>query len=565
MLLSFLRIKAKKLIALLKFRTPFILNKKYKIFTFCIIAIAIFCSSLAMYYSYQGQIIAEDKKNQAIAESAVNNLETFFENIRKQVEFIGYKIKKNPHKTELIQNLIESNFSLGFDLDTSRVDNWILLNWNSPKENFLTKKHQFLNTYTKLNSNHLIPVNKPWEIQLEDIHSLGKDNQYIPLHFGITDRNNNYLGHLSGNIYIDSIIKHLKSDRNLENKSLAILDKNKLIIYQDHKFLSLSPDIFQKDLQQVMQIDEGNINAYSKDSLKFPYHIVVLSDRSLLIESLNSLIIKYLLFTIFITLLVLIIFECLCKSIINPISVLGNYANKIINNKTFSSTELEKKIEKVYLDEFVSLKKALIKINSLKQGLKRSNNRLSSSLENIESINLKLTNSYRKRFKYETEYVNKKLRSIDDLIEEAISILYPEIYLKDVKIEKKVSCKNVDLSRKELSVLTKIIIFILQRSTHFCLAKSTTKIVAKQEGGISKQKNLVIEILDEGIADESWRDENSSYSFKDIEVLFNSIGASYSHSNLKERGVRYTVNVPLNKASRNVDQTNGKVITLFPR
>ena len=208
-----------------------ILKKKYRIFTALICGIIIFSFIFAGVITWQSYVKYSLKKYELLAESLANNLQSYFDNIHSQSEFLAHKVIISKGNSEFIHKILDYHFSFGIDLENDLNASWIGLKWYDKNDIVKkTKKDKLLTSLNDKSYSFNPKFDKSWQINFMHNYSIKNNKKYIPITFGITNSDGGYEGFFYGDIYIPAVINYLKRDGALKNLDIILLDQDKKII-----------------------------------------------------------------------------------------------------------------------------------------------------------------------------------------------------------------------------------------------------------------------------------------------------------------------------------------------
>jgi hypothetical protein len=543
-----------------------IISKEYKFFAL-LIAISICCAyGLFVWISFKNHKNTYEQKYLSLSVSIANSYEVFLDNIFRQAEFIGHKIDNDSNQTT-IKNLLKHNFSLNTNLDTSLLTSWVKFNW------IPENSAAFFENY-----NFSLDKKESWIIHFKPLHSTGleKNNKYLPITFGITNKNGRFIGSLESSINIATLMTFLQ--RNIQDKTLniIILDQENNVIGQSSNHISLPQNFFK---EQKFKDKSGNI--YSKFDLanevyvaykkldSYPFTILVGDNKDVVFSPLKNTLLKYflvLLCALFAILFVLLVFY---EKIITPIISLSSFAKSILisDEKTNYIPGNHSFIE------ISNLEQALIKIEDFKKQLSTSNKELNQKTGQLEDIKKNLEEELKKlanAYSLRDNLLKKSLEKTENVaVKEAISkcltMLYPEIYSRQLKIIDET--KNLPNLSMQYCDFVKVVTDLLSRS--FIFSKKNTEILIKTD--LTKVDNIdhfCLMIEDSGIGDEEWRKKSldKSCELEELRILLEKYKGILKCVNNKESGVKYCVLIPYTITEKVKSNDNSeKIIHLFPR
>jgi len=532
------------------------ISREYKIFSLCATLAICFAYILFCFIAYQNHQKTYNQKHLSISHSIANGYEVFLDNIFRQAEFIGHKIKtgQSNNMSLTVKHLLKRNFSMGIDLDTTLLSSWVEFNWVESK---------------KIDENEIERKNA-WKIHFKPLHSESLDikDSYIPISFGITDKNGNFAGKLASKINMFELTEYL--GHILENKQIhiLILDKENNIIAQ---YPSISYSV-PKDLFKNYRFNnqaENFLTKYEFDNIiystykklgSYPFTIVVGENKAAIFKPLFNTLISYFLVLVIVLIAFLTILSKFYNQIITPVISLSGFAGKILES---SDDKIKYQPEKHPFIEIKNLSDALMKIESYQKEICDSNKSLNEKTkeleltkQNLEEDLKKLANAYvlidqlsKKTDTHNTSSANQCLRNCLDM-------LYPEIYSRQLKIKESLQ----DDMELEISCdqLTKIISTLLSKS--FMFSKKNSDIEIKTGSTVLEGTSyLCFSIEDNGMGDEEWRDKNfDSSKMDETNTLIKNNGGILRFINKKD-GVKYCLLLPQKQQNAN----SGNISYLF--
>ena len=540
------------------------ISKEYKFFAFLITASICFAYGIFILISYQNHRDTYNQKYSSLGLAVANSYEVFLDNVFRQAEFIGHKIEESDNKNS-VDKLLKHSFSLDVNLDTSLLSSWIRFKW-------INKNNPKIDDYELIASKK-----EPWLIHFGSLHSNSLDpkDHFIPVSFGITDDNGKFIGSLVSNINISAITKFLQRNIQDDHLNILILDRDQNVIgqsinseidiprdfFKNQKFSDNEGNIYQKfDLTNTAYISYKKLDSY-------PFTIVVGDNKKIIFQPLQNTLVKYFFVLVFVLIVLLAILLIFYRKIITPIVSLSSFAKNIISS--------EEKIiyapEQHSFVEISNLEQALIKIEGYKKELNDSNkelNRKTIELEitkkNLEEDLKKLSNSYSLRDNLLTKSLEQTSRVIvKDVINQCLSVLYPEIYSRRLKIIEALS-DAPDLEIKYCTFV-KIVTGLLSRSFMFS-SKNTQIVVQTEIKTMNEIKHFCLTIEDNGLGSEEWRIKNLNdcSQFKEMEQMIKESGGILKCVNKPDSGVKYCVLLSYEEREPSQDLSkNGKII-LFP-
>jgi hypothetical protein len=546
------------------FRNFSFISKEYKFFAFLITASIFFAYGIFILISYQNHQNTYNQKYSSLGLAVANSYEVFLDNIFRQAEFVGHKIEESDNKNS-INKLLKHSFSLDVNLDTSLLSSWIKFEW-------ISKNNPKIDDYDLITSRK-----EPWLIHFGSLHSNSLDpkDHFIPVSFGVTDDNGKFIGSLISNISISAITKFLQRNLQEDHLSILILDHDQNVIgqsvnseidlprdfFKNQKFSSSEGNIYQKfDLTNTAYISYKKLDSY-------PFTIIVGDNKKIIFQPLQNTLVKYFVVLVIVLMVLLAILLLFYKKIITPVVSLSSFAKNIISSE-------EKVIytpERHSFVEISNLEQALIKIEGYKKELNDSNkelNRKTIELE-IAKINLeedlkKLSDSYRLRdnlLKKSLEKTNKV--AAKDVVEQCLSVLYPEIYSRQLTIIKSLS-DTPELNIKHCDFV-KIVTGLLSRSFMFSSKNNQISVQTKVKT-MNETKHFYLTVEDNGLGSEEWRIEslNNCSEFKEMELLIKESGGILKSVNKPKSGVKYCMLLPYKERKPTQDLRKNDKIIFFP-
>jgi hypothetical protein len=541
-------------------REKVLISKEYKIFSLCATLAICFAYGLFCFIAYQNHKTTYDQKHLSVSYSIANGYEVFLDNIFRQAEFIGHKIEatSNRNRSLTIRHLLKRNFSMGIDLDTTLLSSWVEFKWmaNAASESEVEKKY-------------------PWRINFHPLRmdSPNSKDSYIPISFGVTNREGNFVGKLVSNINMFELTKYLGRILSDEQIHILILDKEKNIIAQSAKPIPSVPRDFFKNYNFENEAGtfakkyEFNKITYStyKKLKSYPFAIIVGENKNAILKPLFTTLIHYFAVLIIVLAAFLMILSKFYRKIINPIISLSDFAKRILE----SDDKIEHIPEKHSFVEIKNLSEALRKISDYQTEICHSNKKLNQKTQELERIkqnleeNLqKLSNSYALIDQFNNSVEEKEIISVNQCINNCLLMLYPEIYSRQLKIEESLEDGVEPELGMSCNKLTKIISTLLSRS--FMFSKKSSSIQIKTGNTILEDKNyFCLTIEDAGVGDENWRIKNSDNKKMDeIQILVKD-NDGILHCINKDDGVKYCLLLLQKKELQNGAAANN-VHYLFP-
>jgi len=546
------------------FRNFSFISKEYKFFAF-LISTSICCAyGIFILISYQNHQNTYNQKYSSLGLAVANSYEVFLDNIFRQAEFIGQKIEEADDKNS-INKLLKHSFSLDVNLDTSLLSSWIKFEW-------ISKNNPKIDDYDLIMSKK-----EPWLIHFGSLHSNSLDpkDHFIPVSFGVTDDNGRFIGSLVSNISISAITKFLQRNLQEDHLSILILDRNQNVIgqsinseielprdfFKNQKFSGIEGNIYQKfDLTNTAYISYKKLDSY-------PFTIVIGDNKKIIFQPLQNTLIKYFFVLVLVLILLLAILLLFYRKIITPVVSLSSFAKNIISSE-------EKVIytpERHSFVEISNLEQVLIKIDGYKKELNDSNkelNRKTTELEitkkNLEEDLKKLSDSYRLR----DNLLRKSLEKTDkvaakDIVEQCLSMLYPEIYSRQLTIIKSLS-DTPELNIKYCDFV-KIVTGLLSRSFMFSSKNSQISVQTRVKT-MNETKHFYLTVEDNGLGNEEWRIKNlnNCTEFKEMELMIKESGGILKSVNKPKSGVKYCVLLPYEEKESDKNLRKNDKIIPFP-
>lgn len=540
------------------------ISKEYKFFAFLISASICFAYGIFILISYQNHRNTYNQKYSSLGLAVANSYEVFLDNIFRQAEFVGQKIEESDDKNS-INKLLKHSFSLDVNLDTSLLSSWIKFEW-------ISKNNPEIDDYDLIMSKK-----EPWLIHFGSLHSnsLDPNDHFIPVSFGVTNDSGKFIGSLVSNISISAITKFLQRNLQEDHLSIIILDRDQNVIGQSiNSEIDLPRDFFKN---QKFSGDEGNI--YQKFDLtntayisykkldSYPFTIVVGDNKKVIFQPLQNTLVKYFIVLVLVLVVLLAILLLFYRKIITPVVSLSSFAKNIISSE-------EKVIytpERHSFVEISNLEQALIKIEGYKKELNDSNkelNRKTVELEitkkNLEEDLKKLSDSYRLRDNLLTKSLEKTNKvAAKDVVEQCLSVLYPEIYSRQLTITKSLS-DTPELDIKYCDFV-KIVTGLLSRSFMFSSKNSQISVQTKVKT-MNETKHFYLTVEDNGLGNEEWRIKslNNCTEFKEMELMIKESGGILKSVNKPKSGVKYCILLPYEEKKPAKDLIRNDKIIPFP-
>jgi hypothetical protein len=540
------------------------ISKEYKFFAFLISASICCAYGIFILISYQNHRNTYNQKYSSLGLAVANSYEVFLDNIFRQAEFVGQKIEESDDKNS-INKLLKHSFSLDVNLDTSLLSSWIKFEW-------ISKNNPKIDDYDLITSKK-----EPWLIHFGSLHSNSLDpkDHFIPVSFGVTDGNSKFIGILVSNISISAITKFLQRNIQEDTLNILILDRDQNVIgqsinskidlprdfFKNQKFSSSEGNIYQKfDLTNIAYISYKKLDSY-------PFTIVIGDNKKIIFQPLQSTLIKYFIVLVLVLIVLLAILLLFYRKIITPVVSLSSFAKNIIS----SEEKVTYTPEGHSFVEISHLEQALIKIEGYKNELNDSNkelNRKTIELEitkkNLEEDLKKLSDSYRLRdnlLKKSLEKTNKV--AAKDVVEQCLSVLYPEIYSRQLNIIKSLS-DTPELNIKHCDFV-KIVTGLLSRSFMFSSKNNQISVQTKVKT-MNETKHFYLTVEDNGLGSEEWRIKslNNCSEFKEMELMIKESGGILKCVNKPESGVKYYILLPYEEKEPTQDLRKSDKIIFFP-
>lgn len=221
--------------------------------------------------------------------------------------------------------------------------------------------------------------------------------------------------------------------------------------------------------------------------------------------------------------------------------------------------------------EISNLEQALIKIEGYKKELNDSNKELNQKTveleitkKNLEEDLKKLSDSYRLRDNLLTKSLEKTNKvAAKDVVEQCLSVLYPEIYSRQLTIIKSLS-DTPELDIKYCDFV-KIVTGLLSRSFMFSSKNSQISVQTKVKT-MNETKHFYLTIEDNGLGNEEWRIKslNNCSEFKEMELMIKESGGILKSVNKTESGVKYCMLLPYEEKEPAQDLRKNDKIIFFP-
>jgi two-component system sensor histidine kinase ChiS len=199
----------------------------------------------------------------------------------------------------------------------------------------------------------------------------------LPVGFGITDKNNKFIGVLSIGLNTYKLTSLLQSSLEDKLSSFALIGKGNEILLNSQNF----GDDSLKDIEKYLAKYEGKLKNgffkvngqtyYLEDSAEYPFHILAGTDENLTRKEFWSSFFPKITNTVYITIFFLILLYFFRQKLLKPVVKLANATNQISNNKLDALVPTSEIYEVSLLsDSILTLKRFLQKEEGLKRQLK---------------------------------------------------------------------------------------------------------------------------------------------------------------------------------------------------
>jgi len=560
------------------FKSSFFISRECKAFALLIIFAVCLAYILFAIVAYQNHKNTYKQQYLSQALSMANSYEAFLDNIFRQAEFIGHKISEDEKDLETINRLLRNQFSVGVDLDTTLLGNWIKFKWiDSHGRMRVSSKAGIVEPITipdkyDASFDHL----RPWSLYFDELRTKGHNihNSYIPISFGVTNRYNRYSGTLAGEINLASLLKYLQ--RNQQESDILILDENNNILAQSPRHASLPTDFFKKqnfatnydNFYKVSELDKTLFLAYKKLDA-YPFIIVIGGNKQTIFQPLFDTLSHYFCILFVILLILLMILGLFYKRIIQPIISLSSFAKDLLSgDKTRTYIPREHSFA-----EITSLEQALIQIGKYQNDIELSNKKLNQKTDELENVKQKLEEDLTK--------LSKSYGLRDNLLKESfkhsetvnpvegvkycLEMLFPEIYSRQLTVIE--TLNEVPELKIKCGVFVKILNAIFARSFMFS-SKSSKIVIETSIKNISGKKYVCVSVEDDGMGNENWRKENlkNDADFDAIKLLIvDELAGILQCINRDDSGVKYCILLPYEQEKEISKTASDKIIHLFPR
>jgi signal transduction histidine kinase len=404
------------------------LSKDYKIFVNLVVISAIFISLVSLIFSYYNFKKEAEQKVKYEAEKLINKIDETLIYAENFVNWIGQSIaEKNSNDPQVITSLLERT-RLKVDNKAYNIFTWTLFDFVNPQGmviadsiNGIIKKPLIVSVEKRLWMTSAKET--PWKIQTS-INDIGiiSGEPIIPLGFGITGKNNNFLGYVSFGLNIQKFKDFLENQTTTSLTSFAVFGvKNDLILtsksFDENNLKNLSDDLsgIANDSQNVKTLRVGEKDFFYKKSKNYPFLIVSnISEKNFKNELYKKFLPK-ILNTLYLTIFFLALLYFFRKKLVSPVVKLSEVANQVSQGNTAISVptseieeinELSKSIELVR--QFVE--KQAEEKNSANQANHNKTEFLASTaheLKNIIAGIIGLTEAVKLNFSEKMESENK--------------------------------------------------------------------------------------------------------------------------------------------------------------
>lgn len=341
---------------------------------------------LSLYNSYSFFKNLEEKQKieyEILSSSAESIFEINFSEIEHFMNFMGQKISAkvvNPIGPSDIKNIAQIIIDTQKNLDDQKTEllSWTLFDFVTPNGDVVvTSKNGILEKSVFVEKNKRDWMAKsselPWQgiFSSKDIGIISKE-LVIPYGYGITDKNNNFLGTISTGFSIRKLQQKLDNLITRIGIDFILMDNNfNIILSSNQQPISLS----QTQIEQIKtsnnssEIEIGKIKYGLIKSVKnYPLILMIGKDKKILNTEFKSYfygLVRQNLILVILFSTILIFFH---KAIIYPVKKLSKFAGKIskgenVETPRFNSIEmnhLAKEIEKVKNYTLLEIQKAKI-------------------------------------------------------------------------------------------------------------------------------------------------------------------------------------------------------------
>ena len=347
------------------------LNKNYNLFTKILIWGGITISCATLYFSYQGLLHDSKIKLSNTANKINSELEEHLTYIENLSNFVSNQIanKKNITNSEIATILV--NTKPRIDQRTQNIMTWTLFDFlnqqnqviASSSQGLLTKKILITNEQRSWVKQARI---KPWQLlhSYKDIGTVSGE-ETIPLGFGVTKENGEFLGILSLGINIGKIQRRLETLLVEPYITFILTDQNGDIIFT-------SQNIEKSDARlDISKLDSANDNItlagkqYCHKVNDHQFHILVGIDNALFLHYLRQNLLPKIFNTFYLTIFFLVILYFLKIRFLKPIVRLSRAIGMI------SQGNLDVRIPKSGIPEVNHLSRS---VNKMKDFLVKEEN-----------------------------------------------------------------------------------------------------------------------------------------------------------------------------------------------
>ena len=506
------------------------LNKEIKLIVLVLFITLLMLNLIFSNYTVKDNRKRDKEKFNSIAISMSSILEIYFHNIERQAEYIGNQIlsiKEKNKEEDIIRDILTNNFSLDTSLDTSLISSW--------------KKFKWVPFKTE-NKRDALEEKEKWILRFGRLRKIGfnKSNSYIPIRFNINNEKGGILGRLESEIFIEDIVSYIRYNIRHENIDFILLDNSFNIVGKSIVNGDELPVNFFKKENTVLEVESKELDKKflaSKEIKNYPFTIIVGSSRSYLDAPLITSLIRNSILIILTFGIVMGVFFYFYRKIFVPITNLSDYAKKIID----SDREVRMVFKKHTFKEINNLEDALKQFCSFKKELLKKNEQLLEiKKEQEENIRKLCYSAELKEDLFRNSEKFKKL-SVKEIIEICVSILYPEIYSKQILIINKINKKEKTPEHIKKDQLTKVILILMSRSCIF-LRKSGKIKVFSRSVEIEKEKYFSLIIEDNGLGNEGWRrDKLHNKDLAEVDLILAENDGKLKAINNKDNGVKYTL------------------------
>lgn len=255
--------------------------------------------------------------------------------------FVAKRIAKRNGKQQMVASILQDSKPKMENIDDN-IFTWTLLDFVNPsgyviassalgvvdKPNFISqdKRSWIVSARTQ-----------PWKLQFskKDI-GISSGKTVIPLGFGVTGANNNFLGIISLGINIEKLSSVLQSVVSNESIKYALFDENYSLVLSSENFepgeltdLEHHLESYKNSLKDSDNF-EVNDNTFNLEKSKiYPFSIVVSSDNRAITQEFWSTLLPKIIGSIYLTIFFVLLLLFLKRRLLNPIDNLASAADKI--------------------------------------------------------------------------------------------------------------------------------------------------------------------------------------------------------------------------------------------